>query len=233
MLLAFLILGGTVPVFATAQLTECWSDATTYVTSLPACSSFASSHSKCFALPGPTSVDTPAFKNCICDQKFFDLIIDCQSETRLCLESLEEDGAAQAAVSNWHQECNTWIDFKVTTPVLSTPSVTLAPIAECEAIETVCKIEGDLTKSCKQLYGSYTDLLAHPKLQSCLCKPSILSMQSRCTVDGDITCLTKSASVGDLDLWRECPLTARPTAARVEARATAPPAPPEIRPWNA
>jgi hypothetical protein len=162
------------------------------------------------------------------------------------LESLEEDGAAQQAISNWHQECNMWIDFRVTTPVLSTPSVTLPPLAECEAIKTVCKIGGDLTQSCKQLYGSYTDLLAHPKLQSCLCKPSILSMESRCIVDGDIICKTQSASVGDLDLWRECPvslnpshpkaslkpspqLTARPTAARVEARAT----PPEIRSWYA
>jgi hypothetical protein len=27
-------------------------------------------------LPGPTSVDTPAFKDCICEQKFFDLIVE-------------------------------------------------------------------------------------------------------------------------------------------------------------
>jgi hypothetical protein len=125
----------------------------------------------------------------------------------LCLESLEEDGAAEQAVANWHSECNTWIKFKVTTPALATPSVIIAPIAECEAIETVCKEGGDATLACKQQYGYYTALAAHPKLQSCLCKPEILSMESRCIVDGDSICLGKTAAVSNLDLWNECPVS--------------------------
>jgi len=109
----------SVPVMT--QTTRCQSSGTLYPTLLPACNTFASSHSECFALPGPTSVDTPAFKNCICNQDFFDLIVDCQSETRVCLESDEEDGAAEQAVENWHAECNTWIDFSYHSHPVDTP----------------------------------------------------------------------------------------------------------------
>ncbi|OQU97832.1 hypothetical protein CLAIMM_03712 [Cladophialophora immunda] len=228
---AILILSWTLPAFA--QITDCWSSGSTYVTSLPACSKFASSHSKCFAI-GPATVDTPAFKDCICAQKFFNLIVDCESETRVCLESTEEDGAAQQAISNWHAECDTWIDYTVTTPILSAPTVTLAPLAECNAIKTVCKSYGDVTQSCKQSFGFYTNLAAHPKLESCLCKPKLLAMESRCIVDGDTTCKgIPGPAVTNLDLWRECPKTARPTPAQVEARATAAPKYHEKRTWQA
>jgi hypothetical protein len=112
------------------------------------------------------------------------------------------------AISSWHKECDTWINYAVTTPVLSAPAVTIAPLAECEAIKSVCKIGGDITQSCKQRYGSYTNLAAHPKLESCLCKPRILSMQSRCIVDGDLSCKGVPApAVTNLDLWKECPVS--------------------------
>jgi hypothetical protein len=64
-----------------------------------------------------------------------------------------------------------------------------------------------MTLACKESYGYYTALSKYPKLESCLCKPEILSMESVCLYDGDISCRGVSATVSNLDLWRECPVS--------------------------
>jgi hypothetical protein len=63
----FLLLCETWPIFA-QELSSCWSSGKAYVTTLPACNNFAAAHKQCFTLNGN------AFKKCICNQKFFNLI---------------------------------------------------------------------------------------------------------------------------------------------------------------
>jgi hypothetical protein len=99
------------------------------------------------------------------------------------------------------------ITFKPTTPVLSKPPFTLAPEIVCEEIAAECQEGASLIKTCNEEYGFYTALSKHPKLESCLCKPEILSMQSVCIYDGDVSCRGISTKVSDLNLWEWCPVS--------------------------
>ena len=128
----------------------------------------------------------------------------CESEFRQCLDSYEEDNEAQQVLANWHSECDKFISFKPTTPVLLTPTTTIAAYAVCTNIESICTLGGSITRDCKE---SYTADSQSASLSSCLCQSSLLSAASVCEYDGNITCLQKPATLSSVDLWMLCPVS--------------------------
>jgi hypothetical protein len=183
---------------------------------LPSCNIVKNTYTQCNNLNGV------ALNNCICTQKLLSSIFEsvsispcarygmidgefsCESEYRQCLDSYEEDNEAQQVLANWHSECDKFITFTPTTPVLSTLTSTIPPYAVCTNIESICSLGGSITRDCKASYRADSQSAS---LSSCLCQTSLLSAASVCEYDGNITCFQMPATLSSVDLWRLCPVS--------------------------
>lgn len=185
---------------------SCLSNGENVASDLPSCDIVKNTYTQCNNLNGD------ALNNCICTQKLFSSIFNCESEYRQCLDSYEEDNEMQQVLANWHSECDTYISFTPATPVLSTPTSTIAAYAVCTNIESICSLGGSITRDCKE---SYTANSQSVSLSSCLCQTSLLSAASVCEYDGNITCFQRPATLSSVDLWILCPVQASafPTSA--------------------
>jgi len=183
--------------FSCAQYT-CVSSGHDVTSDLPSCDYLNNTYIQCNNLTGN------ALNNCVCTEKLLSSIFDCESEYRLCLDSYEEDTEMQQVLANWHSECDTFINFSPTTPVLSTPTFTIMnPI--CDNIDSICTFGGSITRACKETYTADSQASS---LSSCLCQSSLLSAASVCEYDGNITCLDYPATLTSIDLWILCPVQA-------------------------
>ena len=198
-----------------AQYT-CLSSGQVVTSDLPSCDYLNNTYTQCNDLTGN------ALNSCVCTQKLLSSIFElvpsnplyfapkrltstrsCESEYRQCLDSYEEDGEIQQVLANWHSECDTFVTFAPTTPVLSTPTFTIGnPI--CTNIESICTFGGSITRACKESFPSDSQTAS---LYSCLCQSSLLSAASVCEYDGNITCLGTPATLTSIDLWVLCPVS--------------------------
>src|SRR5271154_2009429 len=131
---------------------SCLSNGQNVASDLPSCDIVKNTYTRCNNLNGD------ALNNCICTQNLLSSIFEsvsispcarcgmidgessCESEYRQCLDSYEEDNEAQQVLANWHSECDTFISFTPTTPVLSTPTSTIAAYAVCTNIASICTL---------------------------------------------------------------------------------------------
>jgi len=125
-----------------------------------------------------------------------------EKEERVCLHSYEEDTEEQQVVANWHSGCDNFITFTPTTPALTSLVSSVAPLAVCSNIESICREAGSIASSCEP---SYSDVAQSSQFTSCLCQTSLLSAASVCEFDGNITCREETAALSNIALWQLCP----------------------------
>jgi len=175
---------------------SCLSGHNNVASDLTACDYLTTAYLSCNTLSGmPLS-------SCICIPQVFTAIFDCENEERVCLQSYEEDNEAQQVLANWHAGCDDFITFTPITPALSTLVSSVAPLAVCSNIESICEEGGLITSACKSSFSAITQ---GSQLTSCICQSSLLSAASVCEFDGNITCLEETATLSNIDLWRLCP----------------------------
>ncbi|KIW95337.1 uncharacterized protein Z519_03921 [Cladophialophora bantiana CBS 173.52] len=125
--------------------------------------------------------------------------ISCNSEQRLCAANGYVDKQVDSALSEWHLQCDTFISFAPTTPVLSTITSTYDVDSCSKAIEA-CIGRSQEIEACTYTYGS-TD----PGFSSCYCQPKILSLAYSCEILGHGSCREIPATVTNLAQYSICP----------------------------
>lgn len=128
----------------------------------------------------------------------------CENEWRSCLDSDEEDSGAQYVLSEWNQECDSFISFTPTTPSVLSLTSTYAGVASCEDIQSACAL---VTSTGLQCASSYPQPSQSSQLFDCMCQEPVISAASVCDFDGNITCLDQPATLTNIAIWRACPVS--------------------------
>jgi hypothetical protein len=119
----------------------------------------------------------------------------CESELRICFGSNVEDDLFAEAALDWHSLCDGFINFKPTTPVISTYSAT--PTICDTAVEAACLSAERVQNLCTTL----TNLSA---LSSCQCQPVIMQNDFTCEYIGNVSCLAAPAATTNLIGYGYC-----------------------------
>ncbi|KAH8884151.1 hypothetical protein GQ53DRAFT_830075 [Thozetella sp. PMI_491] len=135
------------------------------VTSFPNCKKLVSINTQCDAIDPK---DQTALIGCVCTQELFNAYTDCMSEWRLCALSNTFDSEFKDLIAAWHGACDSKIKSSVTTPIASTPSVTV-DYQSCVSIAETCAALSTTAASCKSMYTAASDL------SSCRCQSKVLN----------------------------------------------------------
>lgn len=141
-----------------------------------------------------------AFLNCFCTQPLFNSIFGCESEQRLCFFNQNFDSSAQEVVANWHSDCDTYITFSPTTPVLSTLSRTINPDV-CTSAYSSC---ASMSYEIEQCSSSFPSSSAIKSQISCACDTKILSLAYQCEYVGNVSCQMMSAELTNVFGYSLC-----------------------------
>lgn len=211
------------------------------LTAAPNCDFYGSKLTACNSLRGSAAA------SCYCPQTVFDAVVRyvktqemlefekqffltfwcrCEGEFRVCYAGDYFDPDFEAPSSGlfalWHSACDETITYTVTTPAGAEPSITIDP-DYCNSVINDCNRFGASTDSCTR---SYT---AEPDILSCWCQSSILSLASRCQIDGSSSCLLEVITTSSYWSYQHCrngasaggqPVTTIPTATAVSRTTT-------------
>jgi len=159
------------------------------VTTFANCNYLDSALLKCGSEPATS------FVPCYCNQAYFNAILGCESETRLCLGHDGLDGGSQSEVSGWHNICDGASPFSPTTPQLSSIVHSVNP-NECTTVFSACNAALAIISSCS--------LHSASQFGSCVCQPSMIAVEYTCEYIGNISCAHRSAALSDLDAYKSC-----------------------------
>jgi len=167
------------------------------VTAFPDCDYMQDTITSC---AGPGVASGAPFIACMCNQELFNSYFGCESEERLCVGNSDPDPSIQTGIDQWHSICDGRISFTPTTPPIS--SVT-APYDDkyCLTAESACASVADANSACSISYAGKSQSKIY---SSCLCQPSILSLEYTCAFLGNISCQQTSAALSNLPDYRFC-----------------------------
>ncbi|KAE8141903.1 hypothetical protein BDV38DRAFT_278687 [Aspergillus pseudotamarii] len=137
------------------------------------CDVLSSKISECSNLP--PSATPVEYAACFCTQEVFNAINDCESESRVCARSPNDDHYFDDLRTQWLKTCGPKITFTLTTPILSTyasgtysdSSCTSTAISACQSVQF-------LTSQCSSSYSGTTA----SGYYSCVCQEDAVSQAS-------------------------------------------------------
>jgi hypothetical protein len=141
-----------------------------------------------------------AFLNCFCTQLLFNSIFGCENEDRLCFFNQDLDSSAQEFLANWHSDCDAFITFSPTTPVLSTLSVTANPDF-CTSLFSSCASASYEIEECSSSFPSPSAIISQI---SCVCNTKILSLAYQCEYVNNASCQLTSATLSNVFGYSFC-----------------------------
>lgn len=125
---------------------------------------------------------------------------------RLCHQNDQFDYYAETLMQTWHTQCDTYITFTPTTPVLSNPTTT-RPTLVAGTIQPFCT---NFLTSCAswslaeaRCWALDYEMTASSALD-CACSTSLLSLASVCLYDTNITCYGVDANLSAIPLFNIC-----------------------------
>lgn len=134
----------------------------------------------------------------------------CKGEVRQCLLSNTFDSDFDQVIAAWHEKCDSHLSTPVTTPVIAEPTIT-AGIDVCPSIIESCNRWIQETSACESSFTRGADI------NSCECRPSLVSLASVCEFDGNVSCSITTAESSNLWAWNNCPsLRGLPTVSSLE-----------------
>jgi hypothetical protein len=114
------------------------------------------------------------------------------------------DGHYDEDIETWHNECQQYLTFTPTTPVLTSLAYT-RDSDKCMSAYDACLQRDAGVKSCDQLYSSRKNIT---EAVVCLCRPSQISMASRCYLDRtNCGAIWTTVNISTVDEFERC----RPT----------------------
>ena len=111
----------------------------------------------------------------------------------------------QEVLSDWHKDCDGFITFSPTTPVLSVPSFTFNAEA-CSIAYTACYLWTKSISTCTANELSHTQSNVN---SNCLCNITHLSLASACEYGGNKTCRGIPATLSNIPEWALCSVRMR------------------------
>lgn len=121
----------------------------------------------------------------------------CGNEERLCFGNGDTDNQIQDALSDWHEGCDSQINFTVTTPALSTITVPYDP-KFCTKVISWCASGSVEQQKCVTSYAAVSDQ------SSCYCAPKLLSLDYSCMYLNNASCVLTPAALSNMPAYGFC-----------------------------
>ncbi|KIM98716.1 hypothetical protein OIDMADRAFT_181965 [Oidiodendron maius Zn] len=193
---AAFVLSLTIPVTAQPALppaSECFAPVT-----FTGCDTLSLKISECNNLPpSATSSDYAA---CFCTQEVFNAITDCESETRMCARSPNNDYWYDDLRTQWLKTCGPKITFALTTPVLSNYAYgTFSDLSCTSTAISACQSVQYFGSQCSSSYQGTTA----SGYYSCACQDEVVSQASLCEIFG-ASCLGHTIVTSTLFIYQYC-----------------------------
>ncbi|KAH6703026.1 hypothetical protein BKA61DRAFT_703359 [Leptodontidium sp. MPI-SDFR-AT-0119] len=161
------------------------------------CMSLQAKVLQCQSIQSSNSAD---YVTCFCTQEVFSAITDCESETRMCARSPNNDHYYIDLRQQWLQACGPKITFAPTTPVLSNFAFgTFSDLSCTEIAIPACQSLQFLASQCSMSFTDYTD----SQFYSCACQSEIVSQASLCEIFGS-SCLGHIVTTSTLFIYSHC-----------------------------
>ena len=120
----------------------------------------------------------------------------CENEFRECFGRDGLDTEIQSLADDWHSRCDDHLSYSVTTPAVTARTIDQQ---YCDGLVTSCKSYNYGFSQCSISYTDIRDRL------SCECQPSMLSLESECQYNMNISCFLTTADMSNLHISAQCP----------------------------
>ncbi|UKZ74478.1 hypothetical protein TrVFT333_002146 [Trichoderma virens FT-333] len=148
----------------------------------------------------PSSATSSDYAACFCTQEVFDAITDCESETRMCARSPNNDHYYEDLRTHWLQACVPKITFPLTTPVLSNYGYGTFSDLDCTSTAiSACQSMKYFASQCSSSFEGTTA----SGYYSCACQDEVVSQASLCEIFG-ASCLGHTIVTSALFIYQHC-----------------------------
>ncbi|KAH8126434.1 hypothetical protein LI328DRAFT_155132 [Trichoderma asperelloides] len=180
------------------------------------CDTLSSKINECSNLPSSsTSSDYAA---CFCTQEVFNAITDCESETRMCARSPNNDHYYDGIRAQWLNVCGSKITFSLTTPVLS--NYAYGTFSDFNCVSTAVSACQSVQYLASQCSSSFQGTTASGYF-SCACQDEAVSQASLCEIFG-ASCVGRTVVTSTLFIYQHCgfgrPILAPTTISTIDSQ---------------